>query len=80
MWSGHMGKNGLMILGKQGLLGKQKMGELDFYGYCVFEKYCRIKFSEVLHKTKGTLDHPFKSLGPFSDCIIWWWKIYIDLH
>ncbi|KAK2996023.1 hypothetical protein RJ640_001121, partial [Escallonia rubra] len=51
---GHMIERGMDMLCKQGLLGSKKIGKLDFCEHCVFEKQCRVKFSQAVHTTTGT--------------------------
>ncbi|KAK3016711.1 hypothetical protein RJ639_005649 [Escallonia herrerae] len=65
MHLGHMSERGMDVLSKQGLLGSKKTRKLDFYEHCVFGKQCKIKFSRVVHTTKGTVDYIHSDLwGP----------------
>lgn len=47
----------MIELSKKGLLGGQITGKLDLCEHCVFGKQCRVKFSSVVHRTKGTVDY-----------------------
>ena len=61
---GHMSEVGMTILSKCGLLG-YKVGKLDFCEHCVYGKQTRVKFSIVIHRTKGTVDYiHFDLWGP----------------
>jgi len=33
----------------------QRMGKLNCYEHCVFDKQCRVSFSTIIHRTKGIL-------------------------
>ncbi|KAK3034900.1 hypothetical protein RJ639_033263 [Escallonia herrerae] len=62
---GHMSERSMDVLSKQGLLGSKKTGRLDFSEHCVFGKQCRVKFSQAVHTTKGTVDYIHSDLwGP----------------
>ncbi|KAK3036784.1 hypothetical protein RJ639_030814 [Escallonia herrerae] len=62
---GHMSERGMDVLSKQCLLGSKKIGKLDFCEHCVFGKQCRVKFSQAVHTTKGTVDYIHSDLwGP----------------
>ncbi|GAV72885.1 gag_pre-integrs domain-containing protein [Cephalotus follicularis] len=64
---GHISERGLQILSKKGLLARVKSGKLDFCEHCVYGKQFRVKFSIVIHKTKGILDYIHSDLwGPSS--------------
>ncbi|KAK3039652.1 hypothetical protein RJ639_027243 [Escallonia herrerae] len=54
---GHMSERGMDMQSKQGLLGSKKIWKLDSCEHCVFGKQCRVKFSRVVHTTKGTVDY-----------------------
>uniref|UniRef100_A0A803PDC4 Integrase catalytic domain-containing protein n=1 Tax=Cannabis sativa TaxID=3483 RepID=A0A803PDC4_CANSA len=49
-------------LNKQGLLGKVKLEQLDFYEYCVVGKACRVKFGTGKRDTKRTLNYVHSDL------------------
>ncbi|KAK3037990.1 hypothetical protein RJ639_031577 [Escallonia herrerae] len=57
----HMSEKGMDMLSKQGLLGSKKIGKLDFCEHCVLGKQCRVKFSQAINTTKGTVkkEEPF---------------------
>ncbi|KAK2973981.1 hypothetical protein RJ640_013542 [Escallonia rubra] len=57
MCLGHMSERGMDVLSKQGLLGSKNTRKRDFCEHCVFEKQWRVKFSRVVHTTKGTVDY-----------------------
>ena len=60
MWHmrlGHMSERGMKILEKQGVLGDDKMGPVEFCEVCVLGKSSRTSFKTAVHKTKGTLDY-----------------------
>ena len=59
---GHMSEAGMSILSKRDLLGDSKIGKLDFCEYCVYKKQTRVKFSTVIHRTKGTVDYIHSNL------------------
>src|SRR3954471_14389874 len=54
---GHVNERGLVELGKQNLLGGDKVEKLKFCEPCVFEKYCRVKFNKGKQRTHGSLDY-----------------------
>ena len=56
MYLGHMSKNGMEILSKQGLLENHKVEPLYFCEHCVYGKQHRAKFPKAVHTTKATLD------------------------
>ncbi|KAK3001961.1 hypothetical protein RJ639_020920 [Escallonia herrerae] len=58
----HMSERGMDVLSKQGLLGSKKIGKLDFCEHYIFGKQCRVKFSRVVHTTKGTMDYIHSNL------------------
>jgi len=55
MHLGHMSEARMTILSKHGFL-VNKVGKLDFCEHYVYGKQTKIKFSTVIHKTKGTVD------------------------
>ena len=60
MWHlrlGHMSKKELQVLEKQGVVGGDKLGSLEFYEVCVPGKSFRTSFKTTVHNTKGTLDY-----------------------
>ncbi|RVW63580.1 Retrovirus-related Pol polyprotein from transposon TNT 1-94 [Vitis vinifera] len=62
---GHVSERGLNELSKQGLLGNDKLGTLEFCENCIFGKSNRVKFGNAIHKTKGILDYIHSDLwGP----------------
>ena len=62
---GHMSEKGLKILEKQGVLGDDKLGSLEFCEVCVLGKSSRTSFKTAVHNTKGTLDYIHSDLwGP----------------
>ena len=45
-----------LTMAKQGLLGDQKLQEMEFSEICVYGKLCRVKyFGTGVQRTKGTL-------------------------
>ena len=54
---GHVSEKGLLELSKQGLLGKEKLEDLEFHETCVYGQSSRVKFGMGIHRTKGTLDY-----------------------
>ncbi|KAK2967999.1 hypothetical protein RJ640_009208 [Escallonia rubra] len=52
---GHMSERGMDVLSKQRFLGSKKTEKLDFCEHCVFGKQCMVKFSGVVHNTKGMM-------------------------
>ncbi|KAH9647652.1 hypothetical protein KPL70_025267 [Citrus sinensis] len=62
---GHMSVKGLKELEKQGVLGKDKIEELDFCEDCVFGKSTRHNFKHSTSKSIGILDYIHSDLwGP----------------
>lgn len=62
---GHMSEKGMHLLSKQGRLGKQGIGKLEFCKHCVFGKQKKVSFSTATHRTKGILDYIHSDLwGP----------------
>ncbi|GAV77771.1 gag_pre-integrs domain-containing protein [Cephalotus follicularis] len=62
---GHMSERGMTILSKCGLLCGERMTSLDFCEHCVISKKCRVRFSVIMHSTKGTLNYIHSDLwGP----------------
>ena len=62
---GHIGDKGLQELGKQGLLGKERLSKLDFCETCVLGKSHKVKFNTGVHTTKAILDYVHSDLwGP----------------
>ncbi|KAH9778870.1 Integrase catalytic domain-containing protein [Citrus sinensis] len=62
---GHMSVKGLKELEKQGVLGKDKIEELDFCEDCVFGKSTRHSFKHSTNKSIGILDYIHSDLwGP----------------
>lgn len=62
---GHMSVKGLKELEKQGVLGKDKIDELDFCEDCVFGKSTRHSFKHLTSKSIGILDYIHSDLwGP----------------
>lgn len=60
MWHlrlGHMSLKSLKKLEKQGVLGTDKIGELDFCEDCVLGKFTRASFKKSVHKTKSIQDY-----------------------
>ena len=54
---GHVSEKGLDELYKRGLLGKEKLGNLEFCKHRVYGKSHRVKFSKLVHTTQGILDY-----------------------
>lgn len=52
-----MNVKGLMELHKQGVLGDEKITELDFYENCVLGKTTNNNFKSSTHATCGILDY-----------------------
>ncbi|KAH9782190.1 Integrase catalytic domain-containing protein [Citrus sinensis] len=62
---GHISLKGLKELEKQGVLGADKIEELDFCEGCVLGKSTRASFKKSVHKTKSILDYVHSDLwGP----------------
>src|SRR3954471_23054695 len=62
---GHVSERGLVELGKQNLLGGDKIEKLKFCEPCVFGKSCRVKFNKGKQRTHGSLDYIHADLwGP----------------
>ena len=60
-----MSKRGLTELAKQGLIGDEKLQEMDICGTCVYGKSSRVRFGTGVDRTKGTLDYIHSDLwGP----------------
>lgn len=60
MLLGNMSEAGLMLLSKYRC--RQKMEKLAFCEHYVTEKQSRVKFSTIVHKTKGTIDYIHRHL------------------
>ena len=54
---GHMSEKGMHLLGKQGSLGIQGIGKLEFCKHCVFGKQKKVSFSMATHRTNGIIDY-----------------------
>ena len=54
---GHINVKGLMELQKQGVLGDEKITELDFCEDCVLGKTTKSNFKSSTHTTCGILDY-----------------------
>ena len=54
---GHISLKGLKELEKQGVLGADKIEELDFCEDCVLIKSTRASFKKYIHKTNSILDY-----------------------
>lgn len=52
-----MSLKSLKELEKRGVLGTDKIGELDFCEDCVIGKSTRASFKKFFHKTKGIRDY-----------------------
>ena len=64
---GYVSNRGLSELAKQGLLGDQKLPDMEFCETCVFGKTCRVKFGSGVQRTKKTLDYIHLDIwGPFK--------------
>ena len=62
---GHIGEKGLKELEKQGALGNDKLGNLDFYEDYVLGKSTRASFKRSIHKSKNKLEYVhFDLWGP----------------
>ncbi|RVW97586.1 Retrovirus-related Pol polyprotein from transposon TNT 1-94 [Vitis vinifera] len=62
---GHISQRGLHEIVKQGLLGNDKIKDLEFCEHCIYGKASRVKFSHAIHRTKETLDYVHSdSWGP----------------
>ena len=62
---GHVSERGLVELGKQNLLGGDKVEKLKFCEPCVLGKSCRVKFNKGKQRTHGSLDYIHADLwGP----------------
>ncbi|KAH9680636.1 Integrase catalytic domain-containing protein [Citrus sinensis] len=62
---GHIGEKGLKELEKQGVLGNNKLGNLDFCEDCVLGKTTRSSFKRSVHKFKDKLEYVHSDLwGP----------------
>ncbi|KAH9649116.1 hypothetical protein KPL70_025868 [Citrus sinensis] len=62
---GHIGERGLKELEKQGVLGNEKLGNLDFCEDCVLGKATRSSFKRSVHKSKDKLEYVHSDLwGP----------------
>ena len=62
---GHMSIKGLQELGKQGVIGNDKIGELSFCEECILGKYTRNNFKKSIHKTTEILQYIHSDLwGP----------------
>ena len=54
---GHVSERGLTELVKQGLLGDEKLQEMEFCETCVYGKSSIVKFGIGVQRTQGTLDY-----------------------
>ena len=62
---GHMSFHGMSELSRRGLLGGDKVDELEFCEECVYGKQKRVRFMSGKHTTKGPLDYIHSDLwGP----------------
>ncbi|KAH9659867.1 hypothetical protein KPL70_024018 [Citrus sinensis] len=62
---GHMSIKGLQELSKQGLLGEDRIQQLEFCENCIFGKSHRSKFNKGEHMSKQVLDYAHTDLwGP----------------
>ena len=83
MWHmklGHMSEKGMKILERQGVLGDDKLGPVEFCEVCVLGKSSRTSFKTTMHKTKGTLDYIHSDLcGPAQTTSLSGVKYFISL-
>lgn len=54
--NGHLSLRGMHILGRQGMLGVDKICDLEFCEHCEYEKMHKVKFSIGNHCSKGILE------------------------
>ncbi|KAH9668238.1 hypothetical protein KPL70_021339 [Citrus sinensis] len=65
---GHISEKGLKELEKQGVLGKEKIGSLEFCEDCVFGKSSRASFKRSNQKSENVLDYIHSDLwGPAQE-------------
>ncbi|KAH9762600.1 Integrase catalytic domain-containing protein [Citrus sinensis] len=77
---GHMSERGMKILEKQGVLGDDKVGSVEFCEVCVLGKSSRTSFKTAVHKTKGTLDYIHSDLwGPAQTISLGGAKYFLSL-
>ncbi|KAH9646639.1 hypothetical protein KPL70_024932 [Citrus sinensis] len=83
MWHmrlGHMSERGMKILERQGVLGDDKIGPVEFCEVCVLGKSSRTSFKTAVHKTKGTLDYIHSDLwGPAQTTSLGGAKYFLSL-
>lgn len=62
---GYIGEKGLIELGKQDLLCRDKISKMDFCEQCVLGKSKRVSFQTAIHKTKLPFEYIYSDLwGP----------------
>jgi hypothetical protein len=62
---GHMSELGMETFMKRNLLKRYTLSGKKFCEHCIFGKHKRVKFSTIVHTTKGTLDYVHADLwGP----------------
>ena len=59
---GHISERGFKELEKQGVLGNEKLGNLDFCEDCVLGKATRSSFKRSVHKSKDKLEYVHSNL------------------
>ena len=59
---GHIGESGLKELKKQGVLGNDKLGNLNFCEDCVLGKATRSNIKGSIHKSKDKLEYVHSDL------------------
>ena len=64
----HVSERGLVELGKQNLLGGDKVEKLNFSEPCVLGKSCRVKFNKGKQRTHGSLDYIHADLWGTARC------------
>src|SRR3954470_16357279 len=65
---GHVSERGLVELGKQNLLGGDKVKKLQFCELCVLGKSYRVKFNKGKQRTHGSLDYIHVDLWGSARC------------
>ena len=76
---GHVCEKGLDELYKRGLLGKEKLRNLEFCKHCVYGKNHRVKFSKLVHTTQSSRLCSCGSLGCDMSSIPWWKQVFFYL-
>ncbi|XP_027187001.1 uncharacterized mitochondrial protein AtMg00300-like [Cicer arietinum] len=68
MWHQRLGNvslKGMQVLDRQGMLGGDKISELEFCEHCVYGNMHRVKFSTGKHFSKGIMEYVYSDLwGP----------------